>query len=556
MKSLGIDIGSSSIKIVEINSNNKGIQITRFMEHTLSVNTIQSESDSQLEIIEFLRTIASSYDPQNTTFVVGMGQDKVSVRNKIFPFTERLKIIKSLPFELEEELPFSNDTAIYDAKVIHHSGSTAEVLACATPKNRIQKVLDLMQDSNIDLSILSAEGLAYANCFEKWFESIPNLPATQVAIDESQRPERLIHVHVVIGHTRTLVCAVENNQLIGTRCILWGGKNIIDSIVKRYEIPAIEAIKEMQTKAFILPSKEGASYDQIVFSDTVSLPVKELARELQISILEFKSEFNGHIQSVGLTGGVSGILNIHAFLTQMLDLPVNKLNVLQNFHTTFEKTPAIDAKIGVALGLAIEGLKKPRNPALNFLRGEFAKQNTHLKAFWDQWGFSLQIAATAFVLFFAYSSARTQLSLSLADRTGETLKVQAKAVAKLPVKSQNENGVKKYIREQKTRITELKTLSNLAHMNSAMDVLKKINDAIPAKNIITLDVKKINVIEDQAEIEGVVLDAKQIDLLQTALANISVGKVNRKTVSQNPSVGSPGVAFAFSFKVDRSIQSK
>ena len=153
MKSLGIDIGSSSIKIVEINSNNKGIQITRFMEHTLSVNTIQSESDSQLEIIEFLRTIASSYDPQNTTFVVGMGQDKVSVRNKIFPFTERLKIIKSLPFELEEELPFSNDTAIYDAKVIHHFGSTAEVLACATPKNRIQKVLDLMQDSNIDLSI-------------------------------------------------------------------------------------------------------------------------------------------------------------------------------------------------------------------------------------------------------------------------------------------------------------------------------------------------------------------------------------------------------------------
>lgn len=70
-----------------------------------------------------------------------------------------------------------------------------------------------MQDSNIDLSILSAEGLAYANCFERWFESIPNLPATQVAIDESQRPERLIHVHVVIGHTRTLVCAVENESI-------------------------------------------------------------------------------------------------------------------------------------------------------------------------------------------------------------------------------------------------------------------------------------------------------------------------------------------------------
>lgn len=84
MKSLGIDIGSSSIKIVEINSNNKGIQITRFMEHTLSVNTIQSESDSQLEIIEFLRTIASSYDPQTPPLLSAWDKTKSAFVIKFF----------------------------------------------------------------------------------------------------------------------------------------------------------------------------------------------------------------------------------------------------------------------------------------------------------------------------------------------------------------------------------------------------------------------------------------------------------------------------------------
>jgi general secretion pathway protein L len=550
LKSVGIDIGTSSIKVVEVNSNNKGIQVSQYTEHPLNANPA---FDPEIEILEFLQGLVSTYDLATTRFVVGLRQEQVSVRNKIFPFSDRQKILKSLPFELEEDLPFSNETAIFDAKIIRTIGNTAEVLACATPKNRVAAAIQKMADTGLDISILSAEGIAFANCFENWNTPPPSLPAAAMEM-EPTTPERRIQITVHIGHTRTLVCAFENSLLIGVRSILWGGKSVAESIARRYEIPYVEALKEMQTKAFILPSKEGASYDQIVFSDTIANQVKELARELKISILEFRAEFNGHVESVGLTGGTSQILNLHAYLTTQLELPVNKALVLTNFPAlSFERTTRIDSVIGIALGLAIEGLKKPRNPALNFMKGEFAIENTFFRLFWEKWGTTIQVAAAAFVIFFVYSYIRDSVAVGLSDRTSESLKSQAKTVAKLPNKSQNEAGVKKYIRDQKKRATEMRTLASLANMNSALDVMKKVNDAIPGKAAVVLDVRKLNVVEDQVQIEGVVQDAKQFSLLENTLANIAVGKVNRMPVETR--MKKPGVPFAFSFKVDRGINS-
>ncbi len=548
MKSVGIDIGTSSIKVVEVTANNKGVQVSQFTEHPLNTNP---GFDPEIEILEFLRGLASTYDQAATKFTFCLRQEQVSVRNKIFPFADRQKILKSLPFELEEDLPFSNDTAIFDAKIVRILGSTAEVLACATPKNRVAAAIQKMSDAGLNVSILSAEGVAFANCFENWNSPTPVLPAAPMELESGLAPERRIQVTVHIGHTRTLVCAFENSLLIGVRSVLWGGKNIADSIARRYEIPYVEALKEMQTKAFILPSKEGASYDQIVFSDTIAAQVKELARELKISILEFKSEFNGSVESVGLTGGTSQILNLHAYLTQQLELPVNKTTVLHNFSSlTFERTNRIDSVIGVALGLAIEGLKKPRNPALNFMKGEFALENTFFRVFWERWGTTIQVGAAAFVAFMIYSMIREGVAISLAERTADNLKDKAKVVANLPSKRQNESGVKAYIRDQKKRAAELRTLSSIARMNSALDVMKKVNDAIPGKSVVSLDVRKLEIKEDQVQIEGVVQNAEQVKTLEKTLKNIAIGAV---TPAQATPSKKPGVPFAFSFKVDRGI---
>lgn len=550
LKSLGIDIGSSSIKIIEMQSTSKGFQVSHFYEHPLS-NMLGS--DQELEVIEFLRNFTARYD-DSTRFIVGLRQDRVAIRNKFFPFNDRLKVFKSLPFELEEDLPFSSENAIYDAKIIRTVGGGAEVLACAAPKTHVQACIQRAQDSGFEPHLVSLEGTALANTFERWNEAPPAQSSAPPTFGDSERPLRYMQLILNIGHTRTVVSAFEGHSLIGVRSILWGGKNIAEALSKKYEIPYVEALKELQTKAFILTNKQGATFDQVTFSETIGKSVRELARDLQLSILEFKSEFNAQIESIGMTGGASQIQNLGPFLTQILEVPVNRVSPLEQVpNVMFERTPQISAKAGVALGLAIEGFKKPRNPPLNFMRGEFARENHQMKMFWEKWGHTFQIAAAALVVLFVYASLRSDFAASLSERTQDVLKSQAKSVANLKGKNASEAGIKKYIRENKKRASDLKTLSSIANMNSALDILKKISDAAPPKTTVNLDVQSLDVLDSRVTLEGYVNSPQELNLLQKSLTNITADgqvKIERSTLGTLPGRKS----FAFSFNVDRGIQ--
>ncbi len=551
MKSLGIDIGSSSIKVVEVHSTSKGFSVSQFFEHALSV---MPGHDQDLEVIEFLRNLSSKYDHSQTRFILGLRQDRVAIRNKFFPFNDRLKIAKSLPFELEEDLPFSADNAIYDAKIIRTAGPGAEVLACAAPIHHIKNLLNRAQDATIEPFLISTEGTAFANIFERWNEPPAIMTSLPAEMDAEAKTLRHVKLVLNIGHTRTLVTAFEGQSLVGVRSLLWGGKNIAEAISKKYEIPFFEALKELQTKAFILTNKQGATFDQVTFSDTISKSVREMTRDLQLSILEMQSEFSARIENVSITGGVSQIQNLGPFLTQILEVPVNKISVLDNVpNILFERTPQNGAKLGVALGLAFEGFKKPRNPPLNFMRGEFAKQNHQLKQFFERWAPTLKVAATALVVLFVYTSLREGFALSLSERSQEALKSQAKAVAGLKGKAASESGIRKYIRDNKKRGADLKTLSSVANMNSALDILKKISEAAPSKSAVTLDIRSLQILEGQVRLQGYLNSPSEIGTLQKSLTNItSDGKVTADRSILPPVAGR--TPFAFSFNVDRGIQ--
>ncbi len=556
MKSVGIDIGSASIKVAEVVQTNKGLVVSQFNEFTLGQNP---GFDPSIEIIEYLRTVSAQYSSEPTRIVVGLRQEMVSVRNKIFPFSDRIKILKSLPFELEEDLPFSPENAVYDAKIVKTMGSSAEVLACAAPKLRITELLEKMREANLDIALLSAEGVALANCWERWNEAPQDEAKTALPLEGDDRPQRDVQILLDIGHTRTLVCAFENQHLIGVRSIFWGGKFLAEAIMRKYELPYIEALKVVQTKAFILLTEENSSYDQIIFSQAITDGLRDLARDVQMTLLEFQSELNGRIVSVSLAGGVSRIPNINGYLTQVLEVPVNPVQILSgNFTTSFSATPHVDSTCGVALGLAIEGLKKPRNPALNFLKHEFQKQNQRYRALWEQWGGLAKLIAIVFVTFTAYAVIRDQVASSLVEKSTEALKVQAKAVARLPGKQANETGVRKFIKEQHGRSQAVKAVQGLVKMNSALDILRKISESTPSRNSNSVVIQKLNIQNQRVEIEGTVARAQELGPLQAALAGLSISGKVETIRSSLPAVSAyrsttGGVPFAFGFNVDRNV---
>lgn len=115
MKCLGVDIGSSSIKIAEVEGSGRSVSLTQVWHIPL---TTDATKDQAIEIIEALRNFTSQYRHRDTRWVVAVPQNLASTRLRFFPFSERSKILKSLPFELEEDIPFDANETLFDARIV------------------------------------------------------------------------------------------------------------------------------------------------------------------------------------------------------------------------------------------------------------------------------------------------------------------------------------------------------------------------------------------------------------------------------------------------------
>jgi general secretion pathway protein L len=139
MVSVGIDIGSFSIKVAALRATPRGYDVIKLDEYALSQDPAK---DRTIEILEALRDVRSRYADADTVFAAAAHQDRVSLRRRSFPFRERHKITKSLPFELEDDIPLNLENAVYDFRTSYFVDGQAHVIAAAASKEYIKTFLE------------------------------------------------------------------------------------------------------------------------------------------------------------------------------------------------------------------------------------------------------------------------------------------------------------------------------------------------------------------------------------------------------------------------------
>ena len=555
MRAIGLDIGEYSVKLVELVQHKKNVLINQTQEKKLSQNV--TAEDKELEVIEFVRAFLASGDHGQARWIFAVKQDQVTTRYKTFPFSDRSKIQKSLSFEMEEDIPFDTDACIFDAKIIQTQGFAADVLATAAPKTHIEKIISLAANFGIDAHNISVDGLAYANLIEDW-DSPPPGKADPAIVNESNPPKKEIRIILNIGHKKTLFTAFENNRLIFTRSLYWGAHQLIQEIVKKQEISYVEAVRILHTQGTLLLNKENASFEQAQISSVLTKILMDLVRDIQMTVIELKSEFNARITALHFTGGASLLPNLGGFLTQHLETPCNPIYLLQNYVSGMssmqspEQAHHVESHFTTAVALALEAFKKSANPATNLLKGEFAKQNDNVKFFWKKWGSVVQVGLYTMFVLFVWTSIRQSFSLTLNEKAEEAVITQAKSVAKLPKKQANENGVKKYIKENKKKAAELKLVAQVAQMNSALDVLKKISEASPQKDQIKIDIMTFHIKDEFVQILGYASSTKDVAALTQSLKTLSTDGIITSLPAKLGLVPNR-VAFNISFKSDRGL---
>ncbi len=560
MKTLGVDIGSSSIKIAEAEGSGRSVVLTHVWELPLSTDPTKDQS---LEVIEQLRAFSSSYPSKDVRWIVAVPQNAVSTRLRRFPFLERSKILKSLPFELEEDIPFDAGETIFDARVVETFANGSDVIAIAAPHEAIENALSRAKDGGFEASLISVEGLAVSNVLDAWWAAPVHTPGPAVLGDESARSQDLRSAYALlqIGHTRTNVVVYREGHVVAVRSIQWGGHDVALNLENVFKIPYTEAIKVLQTKSFVLLNADGASRDQVAMHKAISDAAIPLIRDLRTTILDARTSAGADIRELRMTGGASQIQNLGPWLTQTLEVAVNGLDYLSSMTGTarinvrLNRSPEMENIAATAIGLAIEGMRKPRNPAINLRKGIFAQANESLRIFWETWKTTIQLTAAMFLVFFAYALARESFSLNLAMLSDETLAQAAKNQAGLKGAQASAAGVSKYIQTETRAIQNRETLAKLDSYIPALEFIAKLSERLPVQLPVRagrgLDVDRLTIDNDDLTIEGRAQGADILVSIERELQQIARPGSLKKIKPSTLRAGGPGQGFGFVMKIDR-----
>ena len=467
--------------------------------------------------LSHLKTLSSLYNTRETRYIFCFPQNQISTEVLSFPFKERYKIIKSLPYELEDKLSlFDYKTLISDIKFNNLSGGKTQVLVFSAFKENISNLLNELKPLGIEPFMLTCEASAISHLFERKKTKEKNDTTLKNKDDEDY------HLYLKIGHTHTMAIIFARNSMQNVYSFEWGVSSCIRKIAVKYEIPFDKAMEQFCEKAFVLTQTKGYTGSQIEFSKTITEPFENLIDKLRLLLLQIEGEKDTKCKKIFIYGGGAQVRNLQALLSTRLNIPVVRVEQPPHFSKwNLRNNDEKQNNLITALGTAMAGLKKTKNPPINFLKEEFAKQFNTFSVAWNQWKQTILFSLISFILCFAYASIRHNQSQQLSDKMNTVFQKQSTKIIKFKGKRINTQMVQKFIENKKIITKKTELIEQLSDIPSALDKIKDLSTAIKKQDSWNLKIQKLNIKKNTIEIKGQI-SPEYLKNLEDNLTNLAV----------------------------------
>ena len=307
MNILAIDLGSYSVKFYECRLERKQLKYLGHREVILS--KIRSQFSPETTTNEIHNEIVRSYLRQ-TSFegkVIYQIQDNfTSSRYLELPVNNRKKAEQMIPFQLEENIPYS-------LKDIHYTST-------------------LIKNGENYSALVNIAQLDYFDNYYSYLEETNTLPAiltTEMGVIQSfidQKAYSGSFCIVDIGHESTKAYFVHNKEVISSHLTSLGGKALDEIISGTYQIPIDEAVIYKHDNCYFLTEEQldDVTEEQREFAKLMHQAIMPLVLDLKRWELGYRVKFGNPIDHIYITGGSSNINNIENFLTSELNIKVQK----------------------------------------------------------------------------------------------------------------------------------------------------------------------------------------------------------------------------------------
>ena len=507
MISIGIHIHSYGFNIVELSLNGGSLKIENNYSHIFASQS--QEEHKQITILEHLKTIEEKYKNEPVRFCYGLSQSQVSSFSIALPFKEKFKILKTLPFQIEDKSPFRYDKIFYDGRITKIVNNHSHVTCFVTPESNVHEFLKFSESLKTKPYLLSVEGAALANIINGW------------RYDFSKKIHGINNCfYIYLGFQESIVLVFKEGYLDSISNIEWGASSIIEEMAKRYKLSFEKSIDQFFEKSFILTSRKGFTKEQVFFSDLIEKKMAALIHKLKLLKLSLETESKIKFEESVILGPSSVIKNLSAYLSAETSFNFSRFKNLQDLKT-FNLSEDKNQNLLIPIGLAMEGLKKPPYTGVNFLHS-LDKQKFQLIP--KKWKSAFMGFAMGLFLFSIYILIRNQEGQNLADKMQNIFVDYGKKIALLKESQVSVDKVKDYLKSKESLVEIEELIQKKVSKDSPIDRLKLLTETIAVESSWELKITFLKIKDKNISIKGQI-HKEFVSTLKEKLQKISKNKI-------------------------------
>jgi len=308
---LGIDISSTSVKLLELSRSSGRYRVESYAVEPLPPNSVVEKNITDAELVgeAIGRAVKKSGTRTRTAACAVAGS---AVITKIISMPANLsdeEMEGQIQIEADQYIPYSLEEISLDFEVLNPS---------ETDPNRVDVLLAASRSDNVDIRVAALEvGGLQAKVVDVEAFALEN--AVSLIVQSINSP----HIVAVmdVGATTSTLSVLENGSIIYTREQLFGGRQLTDEIQRRYGLSYEEAG---------LAKRQGGLPDN--YEPEVLQPFREsMAQEINRALQFFYSSSQvGAVDHVVVAGGCASIPGIDKLIHEKIDTPVTVANPFLN----------------------------------------------------------------------------------------------------------------------------------------------------------------------------------------------------------------------------------
>jgi len=344
---LGLDIGSSSVKMVLLKESKRGYELQHFGIAPIPPEAIVDGAlMNSTAIVQAIQELVAAQKIKHKEVALGVAGHSVIIKKIQLPVMTQDELDEAIQWEAEQYIPFDINDVNVDCQILSQpadGNGTMDVLLVAVKKDMINDYTSVVAEAGLVPTVVDVDAFAVQNAYEA---------AYGIPLDETV-------VLINCGAAVVNINILANGITSFTRDITLGGNLFTEEIQKQLGVSHDEA------EALKVGGSAGGDADAVVPQEVervIHAVAEQMAGEIQRS-LDFyaATAADGRISRVYLSGGTARIPALQRTIAQRCGVPVEILNPFRNIeidHRRFDPGYILDVApmAAVAVGL---GLRKP-----------------------------------------------------------------------------------------------------------------------------------------------------------------------------------------------------